>query len=298
MTEAKGSFIQRYADYLSAERGLSHNTVSSYIRDLQKAEREIKKAGRKLESVRRSDILAIMRRMKEDGLSSRSIARWLVSLRQYFKFLVSEKVIKNDPSLNIESPKTWKPLPEFLNYEEIEALLCAPDRTTPLGLRDRAMFETLYATGLRVSEIISLELSDLKIDAGFLTCLGKGSKERIVPLGETCTKVLKDYLCSGRNELRKGKPELHLFMNTRGRKMTRQGFWKIMKKYARKAGISKRLSPHIIRHSFATHLLANGADLRSLQMLLGHADISTTQIYTHISRERLKKMYRDYHPRA
>lgn len=292
------SSIQLYTDYLIAEKGVSHNTVLSYARDLRKAEIKLEKLGKRLKDAKKADILKMMRAMKEESLSSRSIARWLVSVRQFYRFLVSEGMIIENPTVNIEAPKAWKPLPEFLNYDEIEKLLSAPDRNVPSGVRDHAMLETLYATGLRVSELISLELKDLKLDAGFVSCVGKGSKERIVPFGETCGATLKEYLQNGRKKLLKRGASPFLYVSARGRKMSRQGFWKIIKKYALKAGITKRLSPHIVRHSFATHLLANGADLRSLQMMLGHADISTTQIYTHISRERLKKMYRDYHPRA
>ena len=298
MVRGSESSIQLYTDYLIAEKGVSHNTVLSYARDLRKAEIKLEKLGKRLEDAKKADILKMMRAMKEESLSSRSIARWLVSMRQFYRFLVSEGMIPENPTMNIEAPKAWKPLPEFLNYDEIEKLLSAPDRNIPSGARDHAMLETLYATGLRVSELISLELKDLKLDAGFVSCVGKGSKERIVPFGETCGATLKEYLQSGRKKFLKRGASSFLYVSARGRKMSRQGFWKIIKKYALKAGITKRLSPHIVRHSFATHLLANGADLRSLQMMLGHADISTTQIYTHISRERLKKIYRDYHPRA
>ncbi|MEW5807487.1 MAG: site-specific tyrosine recombinase XerD [Acidobacteriota bacterium] len=298
MSEGKNSFVRIYADFLVSEKGLSHNTVSSYVSDIAKAAEELKKSRRSLGDASREDLLKIMRRMKESGLSSRSIARWLVSLRQFYKFLISEQIIKDNPTVNIENPKTWKHLPEFLNYEEIEKLLNAPAMTNPSELRDKAMLETLYATGLRASEIISLELKDVKIDAGFLTCMGKGSKERIVPIGDTCTAILRIYLSQGRRHFLNKRASPFLFLNSRGGKMTRQGFWKIIKKYARQAGITKPLSPHTVRHSFATHLLAHGADLRSVQMMLGHSDISTTQIYTHISRERLKKIFRDFHPRA
>ncbi len=298
MMEDSKELLQRYLDYLISEKGLSQNTVKSYQYDIIKVYQELKTKSKKLKSLSRADLLSMMRTMKERGYSSRSIARWLVSVRNFFKYLLLEQWVDQDPTQNIEAPKTWKTLPKILSFEEVEKILQAPDCQTPIGLRDRAMIEVLYATGLRVSELISIEMKDLRSDAGFLTCIGKGSKERIIPISGIADKMVKRYLEKSRNILLKGKTSRFLFLNARGEKMSRQGFWKIIKKYALKAGIMKTITPHMMRHSFATHLLEHGADLRSVQMMLGHADISTTQIYTHINRERLKKIYDKYHPRV
>lgn len=298
MTKDSLQLIQRYLDYLISEKGLSQNTVKSYRYDIVKVCHELQKRGKNLDHISKEDLLGIMRMMKEKAFSSRSIARWLVSVRNFYKYLVSEQWIDADPTQNIEAPKTWKTLPKILALEEVEKLLEVPDISTPIGLRDRAMLEILYATGLRVSELVSVETKDIRSDAGFLTCFGKGSKERIIPISSIAGKMVKEYLEKSRGILLKGKTSRYFFLNARGEKMSRQWFWKIIKKYARKAGIKEVLNPHMIRHSFATHLLEHGADLRSVQMMLGHADISTTQIYTHINRKRLKKIYDKYHPRV
>lgn len=290
--------LKRYLDYLISEKGLSQNTIKSYQYDIGKIEQDLIKQKKGLRDLSKDDLLGMMRMMKERGYSSRSIARWLVAVRNFFKYLVLEQWIELDPTQNIEAPKTWKRLPNVLSFDEVEKLLETPNGETPLGLRDRAMIEVLYATGLRVSELVSIETKDLKSDAGFLTCFGKGSKERIIPISGIAEKMVKTYLRNSRNILLKGKTSRYLFLNARGEKMSRQGFWKILKRYALQSGITKTITPHMIRHSFATHLLEHGADLRSVQMMLGHADISTTQIYTHINRERLKKIYDKYHPRV
>jgi integrase/recombinase XerD len=214
-----------------------------------------------------------------------------------FRFLVAERHLKHDPTENLENPKVWTSLPKSLQPNEVEALLAAPDRATPQGLRDRAMLELLYATGLRVSELIHIKVDDVVMDAGFLRTMGKGSKERIVPFGDTARDAIVEYAEKARKHFDK-RGDIHLFLSNRGRPMSRQSFWMKIVRYAREAGIATHISPHVLRHSFATHLLENGADLRSVQMMLGHSDISTTQIYTHVSRARLQKMYERYHPRA
>jgi integrase/recombinase XerD len=226
------------------------------------------------------------------------VARWIVAVRGFFAHMVAEGVIDEDPATNLEPPRVWRSLPKVLSFAEVEALLAAPDAADPRGQRDRAMLEVLYATGLRVSELVQLRLGDLHLDAGYLRCLGKGSKERVVPLGGEADARLQGYLAEARPALLQGKRTDFLFVSPRGGAMTRQGFWKIIKRYGRSAGISTPLSPHVVRHSFATHLLENGADLRAVQIMLGHADISTTQIYTHVNRERLRRIYDDFHPRA
>ncbi len=288
--------LSQYLDYLSVEKGLARNTVSAYRSDLQRLGRFL--GSRKVEATTQSDLVEILRKMRLEGSSPRSVARWLVAVRGFFAYLLAEGRMTKDPSANLEAPRTWRSLPKVLGAEEVETLLAAPDRGTPRGLRDAAMLEVLYATGLRVSELVGLRLGDLHLDAGFVRCWGKGNKERVVPLGGEADAAVQRYLARGRPELLGEKRTEALFVNLRGGHLTRQGFWKLIKTYGRKAGVRSPLSPHVVRHSFATHLLENGADLRSLQIMLGHADISTTQIYTHVNRERLKKMYRDYHPRA
>jgi integrase/recombinase XerD len=236
--------------------------------------------------------------MRLAGRSARSVARWLVAARRFFTYLVDEGVRTENPTAHLELPKAWRALPKVMSFDEVEALLAAPDRAEPRGLRDAAMLELLYATGLRVSELVGLKLGDIQLDAGYLRCMGKGSKERVVPMGAQADASLRAYLSNGRPEILGKRRGDALFVNVRGGPLSRQGFWKILKAYARTAGIRTPVSPHTVRHSFATHLLENGADLRSVQIMLGHADISTTQIYTHVNRERLRRLYRDFHPRA
>ncbi|HET6278428.1 MAG TPA: site-specific tyrosine recombinase XerD, partial [Candidatus Polarisedimenticolia bacterium] len=219
-------------------------------------------------------------------------------VRMFYRYLLREKTVVIDPTAEVRAPRTWKTLPRFLTLEEVDDLLGAPDASSPLGMRDAAMVELLYATGLRVSELVSVRVRDLNLPVGYLTCVGKGNKERLVPLGRSAVRRLSAYLDGSREEILKGRTQPALFLNSRGGPMSRQGFWKVLKKYGRAVGLRGKLSPHVLRHSFATHLLERGADLRSVQMMLGHADISTTQIYTHINRERLKKIYKSYHPRA
>ena len=290
-------WLARYLAHLNAEKGLSLNTLQAYRSDLGQLQRALPK-GSELQQATREDLLKVLRNLRLLGRSPRSVARWLIAMRGFFGFLLAEGILDEDPTANLDLPRTWRTIPRVLNCEEVEALLAAPDRTKPRGLRDAAMFEVLYATGLRVSELIGLRLGDLHLDAGYLRCWGKGSKERVVPLGSEADARVQCYLAQGRQGLLRGKRTDVLFVNSRGAGLTRQGFWKMIKRYGMLAGIGTDLSPHTVRHSFATHLLENGADLRSVQVMLGHSDISTTQIYTHVNRERLRKLYQDFHPRG
>lgn len=289
-------WLPRYLDYLSVERGLASNTIVAYRSDLARLARAL--GSRTLERTREEDLTRALRHMRVGGSSPRSVARWIAAVRGFFCFLQAEGVLVENPSARLEAPRSWRPLPRTLGSGEVESLLEAPDASTPRGQRDAAMVEVLYATGLRVSELLGLRLGDLHLDAGYLRCWGKGNKERVVPLGGEADAKLQGYLAQARPALLGRRRTDVLFVNHRGGRMTRQGFWKIIKRYGAAAGIRTPLSPHMVRHAFATHLLENGADLRSLQVLLGHADISTTQIYTHVNRERLKRVHEDYHPRA
>ena len=298
MPESNAGPTSDFISYITAERGLSKNTISAYTGDLERFSRHLEKSGFGLETVDPQIIRTHLRALQEAGQNPRSIARALVSLRQFFDFLVFEGRIKENPCQHIESPKAWKPLPKVLSLEEVEKLLEQPDLSTIIGLRDKAMLEIMYATGLRVSELVKLRLQDVHSDLAYITCLGKGGKVRVVPLGKSALAALGDYLRHGRLELENRKRCEYLFLNARGKDMTRQGFWKIIREYGRKAQIAIQLRPHLLRHSFATHLLQRGADLRAVQSMLGHADISTTQIYTHILKDRLKTLYQRHHPRA
>ena len=297
MERALSTHAQLYLDFLAVERGLAKNSLASYRHDLDSFETWLDEQKIDLSSVERLHIVRYFQTLRRRGIAPRSVARALAAIRGMFRFLVSERHLKTDPTENIENPKLWTTLPKSLQPEEVEALLAAPDRTKPDGLRDAAMLELLYATGLRVSELIRVRLDDLVLDAGFLRTIGKGSKERIVPFGDSARDAVLVFVERGRAAFDK-RHDPHLFLSNRGRPMTRQSFWMKVRKYARAAGIKARISPHILRHSFATHLLENGADLRSVQLMLGHTDISTTQIYTHVSRARLQRMYEKYHPRA
>lgn len=297
MSLSEEPLVDSYLDYCIAERGLSRNSIEAYHRDLRLL-RQYRGARAKLERTDTKQLRDILHQFRLEGRSPRSIARWLTVMRNFFKYLLAEGVIDEDPTVKLDSPKVWRKLPKVLRMEEVEALLAAPDRTSAMGLRDAAMLETLYATGLRVSELIKLEVGDLRLDAGFARCVGKGDKERIVPLGGEASASLESYLARGRAELKgKGPQSQCVFLNRRGQGLTRQGFHKIITGYSRSIGLGN-VSPHTLRHSFATHLLENGADLRSVQVMLGHSDISTTQIYTHIHRERLHKIYAVHHPRS
>jgi integrase/recombinase XerD len=285
-----------FIDYLRVEKGLSPNTVIAYRNDLEKLSRFARSRGKELVSVEREDLIAFIKHLNESGLDAKSISRTLVTVRGLYKFLILDGYLKRDPSANLESPKSWQSLPKFLIPEEVERLLASPDLATEIGIRDKAMLEVLYATGVRVSELVSLRISDLNLDLGIVTTLGKGSKERTVPMGKSAVNWTKRYL-SVRPKLLQGKSSPYLFVGSKGQPITRQAFWKTIVTYGEKARIG-HITPHLLRHSFATHLLENGADLRSVQMMLGHSDISTTQIYTHITNERLKEIYKKFHPRA
>lgn len=291
--------IEDYLDYLGVERGLAANTLESYGRDLRQFVLYIRSERvTALETLDRNQILLYLDALKKQGKSTATVSRSLASIRSFFRFLNREGELELDPAAQLDTPKVEKRLPNVLSLQEVEALLYCPDTSTPSGLRDRAMFEVLYATGIRVTELVSLNLADANLEAGFIKCLGKGNKERIVPLGSVAIKALQAYMSSGRPRLVRTKDMRSLFVNHHGRQLTRQGFWKLLKKYARDAGVDINITPHTLRHSFATHLLENGADLRSVQEMLGHADISTTQIYTHVTKSRLREIYDKAHPRA
>lgn len=290
--------LDNYLNYISVEKGLSLNTLESYSRDLNRFVSFLGKSGLDPLSAKHQDILSFLIHMRNKGLKIRSCTRSLIAVRSFYKYLQREGIYESSPTLKVDIPKYWNKLPVVLNIVEVEKLLEAPDVNVPLGIRDKSMLEVIYATGLRVSELVSLKMENINHQVGYLTTMGKGSKERIVPLGETALHWIKEYVAIVRVSLLKGRSSSVLFLNYAGRKMTRQGFWKIIRSYALKAGIDKKLSPHVIRHSFATHLLERGADLRSLQIMLGHSDISTTQIYTHVNAERLRSVHKQYHPRG
>ena len=292
-------FLDHYLNYLAVERGLANNTLDAYGRDLARYLDYLESQKIvALENISAAIVLRFLSHLKNAGLSPRSRARALAALRTFHKFLVREKITKDNPTDQVVSPKSLTALPHTLAPLDVESLLSSPKGESALAWRDRAMLEIIYATGLRVSELVSLKLSDLQMDVGYLTAFGKRSKQRIVPLGETAIAALQEYLQNGRPGLEKQKGSHFLFLNRSGEGLTRQGFWKIIKRRALEAGISQSITPHTMRHSFATHLLENGADLRSVQAMLGHADISTTQIYTHVTRERLRKMHAEHHPRG
>jgi integrase/recombinase XerD len=290
--------ISSYIRYIKVEKGLEYNSIVSYQADLKKLEDFCVKENFGLSSIDRSVITKFLNSLYQSGLDGRSVARVLVTLRNFFQYLVFENTLKSNPCQDIESPKIWKSLPKVLSIEEVDSLLSQPDLSVDLGIRDKAMLEVIYATGLRVSELISLELGHLSLELGYLNCVGKGRKVRVVPLGRSAIGYLETYLKSARNQILQGKTSPFVFVNRRGEKMSRQAFWKLTRDYGRKANIDTELKPHLLRHSFATHLLQRGADLRSVQLMLGHADISTTQIYTHVVKERLKSLYSQHHPRA
>jgi integrase/recombinase XerD len=291
--------ISSFLTHIKVEKGLSSNTVSAYRRDLIKFDVFAQKRKLMLEGVSRGDLVEFLTGLYRLKLESRTVARHLVTLRNFFRFAQVHELITTDPSINLESPKIRRSLPGYLRLEEVERLLEQPDSTTALGLRDRAMLEVLYSTGLRVSELIGLRVSDLDSKVGCVRCIGKGDKERIVPVGRKALIMVEKYLRDARPKLLgklRGSPTL--FVNRRGVSLSRVGVWKILSGYGKRAGLRVSLTPHMLRHSFATHLLERGADLRSVQLMLGHADISTTQIYTHVVEERLKQIYKAHHPRA
>src|ERR1700746_1331724 len=291
--------ISSFLMHVRVEKGLSANTISAYKRDLYKFEEFARKRKLTLESVGRDDLVDFLAGLYRQKLESRTVARQLVTLRNFFRFAQIQGLITEDPSINLESPKIRRHLPGYLRLEEVEKLLEQPDSKTPTGLRDRAMLEVLYSTGLRVAELISLGVSDLDAKVGCVRCIGKGDKERIVPVGKKALGMVEKYLRDGRPKLLgKATSSPTLFVNRRGGALSRVGVWKILSTYGRRAGLRVALTPHMLRHSFATHLLERGADLRSVQLMLGHGDISTTQIYTHVVEERLKQIYKAHHPRA
>jgi integrase/recombinase XerD len=298
LPEAQLNLIDRFLDAAWAERGLSRNTLASYRYDLRLLARRLQDQGRTLESARREDLLAFLAERGQSGRNPRSLSRYLSGFRQFYRWLLRERRIGEDPSALIESPKLGRGLPKALSESRVTALLEAPDISQPLGLRDRTMLELMYATGLRVSELVALELNRVNINQGVLRVVGKGGKERLVPLGEEAMHWLARYLREGRAELLGSTPCAQLFVTARKAGLTRQAFWHAIRKHARAAGMPQNVSPHMLRHSFATHLLNHGADLRVVQLLLGHSDLSTTQIYTHIAREGLKKLHARHHPRG
>lgn len=293
------NLIDQYVEYMVVERYLAKNTVESYMRDLSRfLETENISTMQDLLLVDRGTIVLYLSHLQANGLSSRSLARHLVSLRQFFRYLVGERIIVNDPVEEVESWRPEKRLPRYLHEEEVRRLLDQPNTTTLEGLRDLAMLELLYATGLRVSELVALSLNDINLDRNFVRTIGKGKKERFIPLGDYASEALRRYLSEARGALLRGRSSPHCFVSRRGRLLSRQGFWKRLKAYARQAGLSPEVSPHHLRHSFATHLLEHGADLRTVQEMLGHANIATTEIYTHVLKERVRTLYDRFHPRA
>ena len=299
MSTENDTTIERFLDALWMEHGLSENTLSAYRRDLAGCARSLARDHKNLVDAQTVNLASYIADCARHGARPRTTARLVSTLRRFYRYLVREGVVHDDPTAQLQSPKLGRALPKSLSEEQVEALLAAPDITTALGLRDRAMLETLYAAGLRVSELVSLTVSQLNRDAGFIRVMGKGSKERLVPVGEEAGDWLSRYLSEGRPLLVREQRTDALFPTTRGAHMTRQAFWYTVKRYARKAGIDeKQLSPHTLRHAFATHLLNHGADLRVVQMLLGHADLSTTQIYTHVARARLQELHARHHPRG
>lgn len=290
--------IEEFLSFLSVERGLAENTLESYKRDLVRFFDYLKsRRTASVSNVTRQKITSFMLAEKDRGLSSNSISRELACLKSFFKFLVRENKVKEDVTSVIESPKLWKRLPATLNLDEVEMLLKTPNVRDLMGARDKASLELMYATGMRVSELINLKMDDVNMEVGFVKCFGKGGKERIVPFGKKARESVERYLGKARASFLKKKVSNFLFLTRLGKPMSRQTFWKTIKKYTREAGIKKKITPHSLRHSFATHILERGADLRMVQEMLGHSDISTTQIYTHVSKDRLKSIHHKFHPR-
>ena len=298
MNEADKALLERFHDTLWLEQGLSANTLEAYRSDLEGLAKWLAPRGTSLVGVTRADLFSYLEHCVNKGSGARTTARLLSSLRRFYRYLIREKALESDPTALIEAPKLGRPLPKSLTEEQVVKLLHAPDIAKPRGLRDRAMLETLYATGLRVTELVSLMLSQVNLTEGAVRVIGKGDKERLVPLGEEAIKWINRFIAEGRPELTRRKTTPVLFPGNRGEPLTRQAFWHNIKRYARVAEIQTALSPHTLRHAFATHLLNHGADLRVVQMLLGHADLSTTQIYTHVASERLKSLHAKHHPRG
>jgi integrase/recombinase XerD len=291
--------VDAYLTHLRVERRLADHTLESYSRDLQRLGEFAAAVKRPVQHLDRRDLEQFVDGLMNEGLSPRSVARTVAGVRGFYRFAVLSQHLDTNPADDLQSPRAWPALPKVLGVEDVERLITQPDVATPRGLRDRALIEVLYATGLRVSELIHLRASDLNLEGGYLSTTGKGNKQRIVPVGEQATAWLTKYIREGRPALIGRRASPWLFVNAKqGGSLSRVGFWKILKSYGRKAGLSRTLSPHVLRHSFATHLLDHGADLRSIQMMLGHADLSTTQIYTHVLEARLRAVYDRFHPRA
>lgn len=290
--------IDAFLNYLSVERGLSNNTIISYREDLNSYSGfMVNHRVDALSKIAKNDIINFMLNQKDKGISANSIARRLAAIRMFHRFLTRERILKNDPTVLIDSPKLWKKIPDTLSLNEVDALIAQPDIRSKQGIRDKAILETLYASGMRVSEAVNLKIDNVNLDIGFLRCIGKGNKERVIPLGKKAITSIKRYLEVSRPHLLNKKQSEFIFLSRLGKKISRQSLWKMIKKYAKAARIKKSIKPHTLRHSFATHLLERGADLRSVQEMLGHSDISTTQIYTHINKDRLKTIHRMFHPR-
>ena len=296
--ERSEALVDRFLDAIWMERGLSQNTLGAYRADLMTLGRGLAANDKSIEEANKADLLDFIAGRVEGGAKPRSTARQLSSFRRFFRYIMREGLRESDPTADIEMPRIGRSLPKTLTEEEVDALLNAPNTDEPLGHRDRAMLELLYATGLRVSELINLKQSQINFNQGVLRIVGKGDRERLIPLGEESQRWLRDFIDGPRMEILLERQTDYLFPTRRGDRMTRQAFWHIIKRYAEKAGIRKKLSPHSLRHAFATHLLNRGADLRVVQLLLGHSDLSTTQIYTHVARERLKDLHGDHHPRG
>jgi integrase/recombinase XerD len=297
------SVVDAYLTHLAVERRLAANSVESYARDLRLLAEFAAGRSAPIASLTRADLEGFVRGLMSEGRSPRSVARAIACYRGFYRFLVVDGRLNTSPAGDLRPPRAWKTLPLYLAVEEVDRLLAQPDVATPRGVRDRALIELLYATGMRVSELIGLRPADVNLDASYLTCTGKGDKQRIVPVGDEATRWVRRYLRDGRPALLGKRTSPWLFVNAKGvglprRSLTRVGFWKILKSYARQAGLKTSISPHMLRHSFATHLLERGADLRAIQMMLGHADLSTTQIYTHVLERRMRSIYDQFHPRA
>lgn len=292
--------LKAFIHFLIVEKGLAQNSTKAYERDLSTYILYMKnvEAIEMFKDVKKSTILHFLHHLNDQGRASSTMSRMLSSIRSFHQFLLREAIISHDPSMNIETPRPNKTLPKILSISEVDALLEAPEKGTHLGIRNKAMFELLYATGVRVSELCSLKVSDVHLQMGFIRCLGKGNKERIIPLGHIASDAIQMYLQESRPVLVRKQLQENLFVNHHGRQLSRQGFWKVLKQLTKDARIEKKVSPHTLRHSFATHLLENGADLRAVQEMLGHADISTTQIYTHVTKVRMREVYSQFHPRA
>ena len=290
-------YVSEYTDYLKIEKRQSQNTLAAYRRDVSRFAKYL--ANKRLDDAKISDVRSFLVFLRnEEGLAPSSVARCLSSLKSFYEYLSVENLISENPTETIASPRPWRKLPNVMSVEEVDALITAPDINTLAGIRDLAMLELIYATGLRVSELVSLKMSAVDLEVGYLRSLGKGSKERVVPIGDVAKTAIESYVNNARPLFQKKRRSEDLFLTRRGNAMTRQGFWKILKKYSIKAKIEGAVSPHALRHAFATHLLERGADLRSVQMMLGHSDISTTQIYTHVLRQRMREVHERFHPRA